>query len=312
MRALLQKRLRVAGKSAMLRAHTSLLGLGLIVLPRHYYAPVPDLRELRQTRPRWARRSSLAGMHIDLDSQVDRLRALVAPFEPEYRDNAAFRAGTRQGFGPGFGFIEAQALHGIVRGVQPARIIEVGSGVSTHCMLEALALNAAQGRPCSVTCVEPFPSAWLRSAPVTLIAKPVQDVDPRVFDALEAGDLLFIDSTHAVRTGGDVLPIVLEILPRLQPGVIVHFHDIYLPYDYQRDADRTLFQWMETALIHAYLVDNDRMRILFCLSHLHYDRPAALRAVFPAYRPEPDENGLQTEAAAERHFPSSLYLQVAA
>jgi hypothetical protein len=306
----MRKRLRVLGKAAFLRVHTAMLGLGVIVLPKHYYAPVPDIRELRRTRERWARRSDMRGVDVDLDRQLAALRAMAGRFEPEYRSNAAFRHGTEGGFGPGFGFIEAQALHGVIRGARPSSIIEVGSGVSTHCLLNAVELNAAEGSPCSITCIEPHPSGWLNSAPVTLIPEPVQTVGLGMFDSLAAGDLLFIDSTHAVRTGGDVVHIVLSILPRLRPGVIVHFHDIYLPYDFQRDADHSLFQWMETALLHAYLVDNARMGILFCLSQLHYDQPEALREIFPEYRPEPHENGLRTEPPAGRHFPSSLYLQV--
>ncbi len=307
----MRKQLRTLGKAVFLQVHTAMLGLGVIVLPKHYYAPVPDIRELRRTRERWARRSDMRGLHVDLDRQLAVLRNMAGRFEPEYRDNAAFRHGTTKGFGPGFGFIEAQALHGVIRGARPSRIIEVGSGVSTHCMLNAAGLNAAEGSPCSITCIEPYPSGWLKSAPVALIPRPVQDVELGAFDELASGDLLFIDSTHAVRTGGDVVHIVLNILPRLRPGVIVHFHDIYLPYDFQRDADRSLFQWMETALLHAYLIDNARTGILFCLSQLHYDRPEALREIFPEYRPEPHENGLQTEPPAGRHFPSSLYLRVA-
>ena len=186
----MRRQLRMFGKAAFLQVHTAMLGLGVVVLPKHYYSPIPDIRELRRTRERWARRSDLCGVNADPDRQLAALRSMAGRFEPEYRGNVAFRHGTEKGYGPGFGFIEAQALHGVVRGARPSRIIEVGSGVSTYCMLNAVRLNAAEGSPCSITCIEPYPSNWLRSAPVALVAKPVQEVELEVFDGLAAGDLL--------------------------------------------------------------------------------------------------------------------------
>ena len=308
----LKKDLRSALKDSFGYMHEAGSRVGLIVLPKHYYVPFPDLRQLRQTRPRWAKRSQMRGVAVDLDQQIEALHTLVQPFESEYRGNARFREATQNAFGPGFGYIEAQALHGFLRATKPARIIEVGSGVSTHCMLAATSQNAAEGAPTSITCVEPFPSTWLRSAPVRLVQEKVEDVDLGLFDELTAGDFLFIDSTHAVRVGGDVLCIINEILPRLRPGVYVHFHDIYFPYDFQRDADKSLFQWLETAMLHAYLIGNPRMAILFCLSHLHYDRQPALKQIFPDYEPDMDQDGLSIPGHPDRHFPSSLYLHVTA
>ena len=303
------KRLRAERKRGFTLLHEMALRVGLIVLPKHYYVPIPDLRALRRSRPAWARRSALRGVQVDLDAQLESLRELVAPFEAEFRGNAAFRAATAGAFGPGFGYIEAQALHGMVRGLKPHRIIEIGSGVSTFCMIEAARLNEAEGQRVELTCIEPYPSRWLAEAPVCLLRERVEAVALETFDALSPGDMLFVDSTHTVRTGGDVMRIVLEILPRLAPGVIVHFHDIYLPYDFQRDADRSLFQWMETALLHAYLIGNDGVEIVFCLSQLHYDRPEALRSVFPEYRAATDRDGLAVTGGAG-HFPSSLYLRI--
>lgn len=302
-------RVRSGGKRAFLRLHEIASGAGFIVLPKHYYVPVPDLAALRRSRPVWAKRSGLHGLTIDLEKQLQALRRWVQPYEPEYSGNTAYRDATKNAYGPGFGYIEAQVLYGFVRGGKPRRILEVGSGVSTYCMVQAATRNATEGHPASITCIEPYPSDWLATAPVRLIRERVETVPQDVFDELGSGDLLFIDSTHTVRTGGDVTHIVLEVLPRLKPGVVVHFHDIYLPYDYQRDADRSLFQWMETALLHAYLIGNTGVEILFCLSHLHYDRPDALREIVPEFIQEPGRDGLRQEGAAG-HFPSSLYLKV--
>ena len=152
---------------------------------------------------------------------------------------------------------------------------------------------------------------------INLIEKQVQAVPfEEAFGELGENDLLFIDSSHAVKPGSDVNHLILEILPRLHPGVIVHFHDIYLPFDYQRSVTQTFFHWMETSLLRAFLVHNERARIIFCLSQLHYDRREALREVFPEYNPQSDINGLRDarykpfQEPVNEHFPSSIYIRI--
>jgi predicted O-methyltransferase YrrM len=293
--------------------HRAALRAGVIVLPNHYYAPVADVHELRRRREAWAKPSAMIGVDMDVASQAAELVRIVKPYEPEYRGNAPYKEGTSKGFGPGFGYIEAQCLHGIVRSLKPRRICEVGSGVSTYCMLRALGCNESDGQLARLTCIEPNPSKFLRSMQregLELIDQPVQALDADIFRELEAGDLLFIDTSHAIKPGGDVIYLYLEVLPRLRPGVIVHIHDIYFPYLYQRDLLqlRSLFQWCETALLQALLVNNSRLKILFCLSLVHYKAPEVLSSVFPEYASQPAEDGLCT-STAKGHFPSSIYLQ---
>ena len=279
----MRRALRDAGKAALGTLHDIGLRAGLTILPNHYYTPVADRHRLALTSSSWARRAELRGIDTAAGPQVDWLAANVAPFEAEYRGNAVYKTGMTQGFGPGYGYIEAQCYHGVLRALKPRRVVEIGSGVSTWCALQALEINAAEGRPGRVTCIEPYPSDFLRAAAIDLVAQPVEQLAPSYFDTLEAGDVLFIDSTHAVRPGGDVLYIYLSLLPRLKPGVIVHIHDIYLPFLYQRDVLTTLFQWTETALLAALLTNNDKLRILVCLSQLSYDAPEALARTFPDY-----------------------------
>lgn len=293
--------------------HRAALRAGVVVVPNHYYASVADVHELRRCRTTWAKRSAMVGVDINVAAQADELLRTVKAYEPEYRGNAAFKEATKKGFGPGFGYIEAQCLHGVLRALKPRRVCEVGSGVSTYCTLRALRRNESEGYCAGLTCIEPNPSKFLRGMRgkgVELIEQPVQAVDPDFFRELEEGDLLFIDTTHAVKPGGEVIYLYLEVLPRLRPGVIVHIHDIYLPYLYQRDLlqVQNLFQWSETALLLALLVNNPRLDVLFCLSLLHYDAPAVLYSVFPEYRPQPADDGLCARTA-EGHFPSSIYLR---
>ena len=177
------------------------------------------------------------------------------PYQKEYEGNRVYRQAVSQHFGPGYGYIEAQALHGVLRYYKPKRVVEIAGGVSTYCMLAALEMNRTEtAEPWSLTCIEPHPSARLRAlAGIHLIRQPVQTVPLEVFQELSVRDLLFIDSSHMVKMGSDVNHLILEVLPRLRRGVIVHFHDINLPYDYPRMALQGFLQATETSLCARFL-----------------------------------------------------------
>lgn len=300
----------------LLGGHKAFLRLGVVVLPNHFYSSVPDLNELRATRPSWARKSLLPGLAVDIEKQLCSLREICSPYETEYRGNQHYRTAIERNYGLGFGYIEAQALHSVIRHYAPRKIVEVGSGISTYCMLQATKANRANGRPpCEITCIEPYPSPWLREAPVQLLQQKVQTAPLDLFLSLEPNDLLFIDSSHAVKTGSDVVFLVLEVLPRLRPGVLVHIHDIFLPFDYSPNKMQSFFDWQETVLIHAFLIGNLGVRIVFCLSQLHEERPQDLATVFPEYRRICLSSGLypsyaNTPEQSGAHIPSSLFLQI--
>jgi hypothetical protein len=308
----IRRTLKNRAKDLLFCVHKLGLRCGVIVLPNHYYIDYPDVNQLAKTADLWANPSQLAGIETDLDQQAACLRAICGLFSNEVRGNPHYQTAVSTDCGPGYGYIEAEALHCVIRSLKPKRIVEVGSGVSTYCILQAAARNETQ---CAITCVEPYPRQWLRKADVTLVEKPVQAVPLELFESLGDGDFLFIDSSHTVKTGSDANFLILEVLPRLKPGVVVHLHDIFLPYDYPRDVLRFCFQWQETALLHAFLIGNRNVEILFCLSQLHYARSGVLREVFPEYRAQPAEKGLRSAGSAlcdhaGDHFPSSVYLRV--
>ena len=302
-------------KQASFQGHKLALRAGLFILPAHFYAPLANVVDLKKTKHLWAKRSELPGIYSsDPDEQAENLTRVCLPYQEEYAGNGIFEEAVRRHFGLGYGYVEAQTLHGVIRHYQPRRVIEVGSGVSTYCILKAIELNEREStRNAQVTCIEPYPSYALRNLEkVKLLETQVQEVPLATFGELGAGDLLFIDSSHAIRPGGDVNYLILEVLPRLAEGVIVHFHDIYFPYDYQRDVLHTYFQWSETSLLRAYLTHNERARIVFCLSQLHYDRGNVLKRVFPEYNPAPDDRGLEVrtkKGEAVGHFPASIYIE---
>ncbi|NMO90381.1 class I SAM-dependent methyltransferase [Actinomycetospora sp. TBRC 11914] len=306
-RAGLRDRARDASKALIPRVNRLTERLGVRVQPVHYYSEVPDRRALRRDRG-WARRIDVSGHGWDLDAQLAWLGEVCGPYVPEVAGLDAWRdLGSDRG--PGYGPVESQVLHGVVRSLAPARILEVGSGVSTVIARGAADRNVAEGRrPTAITCIEPFPRDALRAlAGVHVVADRAQDADRAHFDALGAGDVLFIDSTHALRTGSELARLYLEILPRLAEGVVVHIHDVYLPYLHTPDVLDNVFDWQETTLLAALLTDNPRLRVLACESVLHHDRPEALAGVLPDYRPRRMHDGLYTDGSAD-HFPSSIWL----
>jgi predicted O-methyltransferase YrrM len=169
----------------------------------------------------------------------------------------------------------------MVRQFQPELIVEVGSGYSSLILGEA----ASQSDGPALTCIEPFPREFLREGFPglrSLIEKQVQDIDLEFFSQLGSGDVLFIDSSHTVKIGGDVNYLFLEVLPRLKPGVIVHVHDIFFPFDYRRDWVMEEFRfWTEQYLLQAFLTFNSEFEVLMSNSYLSHYHERELKAAFP-------------------------------
>jgi len=125
--------------------------------------------------------------------------------------------------------LDAAAAYAIVRKTKPRRIVEVGSGHSTRFLARAVADGALRTE---ITCIDPEPRATIAGLRVELLRTAVQDVPVSVFEPLEAGDILFIDSSHQVKPGSDLEFLLGRVLPALASGVRLHFHDIFLPDPY--------------------------------------------------------------------------------
>lgn len=285
--------------------------LGFNILPKHFYSSVPDISELRG-KSAWRTPSSMAGVQgsaigTQTEFAADCITAETSQVLKTRRVH--HEAIVQNGSDGGYGEIEAEFLYAFIRRWKPARVVQVGCGVST-------AVIIAAGKDANYTpeiiCVDPYPTDYLKaqskSGLIKLIAEPAQEVDISVFTQLQAGDLLFIDSTHAVKPGSEVNRMVLEVLPLLSAGVFVHFHDIYFPYDYPRRViSADLFFHVESTLVQAFLACNSRYRIEACLSMLHYGARDKLKEFFPHYDAQGNVDGL---AAAEgTHFPSALWLR---
>jgi len=286
--------------------------LGLHALPKHYYTPVPDYDWLKKNKQAWIGRTDLTGVHWDLDEQLEWLAQICPPYYHEVAGLEFFRRTTASAVGPGFGPIESQVLHCFIRANAPNRIIEIGSGVSTACMVFASDLNRREGKsPSRITCVEPHPKRAFDNIKNNIhhLRESCQTVPDSIFKELGPGDLLFIDSSHSVKVGSEVIRIYLDIIPKLAPGVFIHIHDIFLPYLYQRSVLSNYFAWQETSLLLALLINNKQLSVLTCLSALHYDRAEKLAGLLPDYEPRDGVEGLDRSSAPEGHFPASLWLK---
>ena len=246
-------------------------GWGYHIRPIHYYEPLPDFREISAEQLR--RRRIPQGINFDLRGQVGRVRSLQDRFGAEIRQLAG--EVNEPYFGnPFFGGLDAALYYAIIRDCKPARIFEIGGGYSTRIAARASSMNALEGRGSAITVIEPYPEPRLTDAgiAINLVRERVEKLDRAMFGELERKDILFIDSSHVVRCGGDVVTEVLEILPSLKPGVWVHIHDVFFPFDYPVDwiiGQRLAFN--EQYLVEAFLAFNDRFAIEFSNSWLAAD-----------------------------------------
>jgi hypothetical protein len=255
---------------------------GFHVTPVHFYQPIPDTQSLPGTL--WERPSELVGIHMNDALQLELLRNQFPRFRHEYDQFPAEPTGEPGHFHFNNGLFDgtdALVTYCMIRHFQPRLIIEVGSGFSSLVVAEAIARNKSS----ALICIEPFPLDFLRQGFPglhSLIEKKVEDIDLEFFSQLDSGGILFIDSSHTVKIGGDVNYLFLEVLPRLKPGVIVHVHDIFLPFDYRRDwvMDELRF-WTEQYLLHAFVMFNSNFEVLMANSYLNHYHQEVLKAAFP-------------------------------
>jgi hypothetical protein len=263
-------------------------GLGLSVTPRHFYFPVPSLKSFRKKD--WSACLPCGAFDFRLEEQVARLRNDLLPFASECANFPEDAAHNGHGFHFNNGFferIDAEIAYAFVRQRKPQRIVEIGSGNSTLVLAAAMQKNAAMGFPGEFAAIEPFPADYLkRGIPglTRLIPARVQDAPFDLFLSLKANDILFIDSSHVVSMDSDVLYECLNILPKLAPGVLVHFHDIFAPLDYpEKFVKKNLCFWGEQYLLEAFLSFNREFKVVWSGSAMQRFHPEALRGAFPAW-----------------------------
>jgi hypothetical protein len=309
----MRRRIRGLGRDLWFRAFLLFERLGVHVLPKNFYTPIQDYHWLEANKELWMGRSGLSGVEWNVERQMEWVNEICGPYHREVSGVEFHEESAAREWGPGFGAVETEVLHCFVRSKAPERIVEIGSGQSTFCMLRAAELNVKEDRTASqITCIEPYPRKALRELKgVRLLKQMCQEAPSSVFSELRAGDLLFIDSSHAVKVGSDVIRIYLEIIPNLPAGVFIHIHDINFPYLYNRSTLSPFFMnnSQETVLLAALLTGNQHLSVLASLSALHYDRAQELKSLLPDYDPEGNVEGLFSLYPRKGHAPNSIWLE---
>ena len=255
----------------------------------HYYSPVYDPRELAEE----PRRSQIwppqprdtAGVDWREQEQV---ALCTGPFAEQQRlrfiddesaDPTEYFTSNDQ-----YPALDAWALEAMIRHHRPKRFVEVGSGFSS--LVTARVNRELFDGAIDFVCVEPYPRRFLVDGVPGiggLRVEKVQDTPLDVFTSLRPDDILFVDTSHVVKTGGDVPWIYNEVLPRLAPGVVVHIHDICVPGDYPSSWVLDGWGWNETYLVHAFLTFNAGFAVRFSSSLMVQRRRDALLRAFPDY-----------------------------
>lgn len=270
--------------------------------PGHYFSPVVDPDQVREyvEAGRQLQPEDIAGIDFPFDDMVafwEKNRGFIAatPFKDDQDGtNRYYYSG-----GP-FNYGDAITLRAMIGNFRPRRIVEIGSGFSSACMLDAA--EHAQIDDFHLTCIEPYPDRLKRllreddKDRVEIFERGVQGMPMDLFKSLERNDILFIDSTHVMKTGSDVHYEIFHILPVLRPGVVIHFHDCRWPFEY---SDKQIFQknysWNEVYAVRALLMYSYRFTVIFYNSLFAMKYPELIKA---------------TNADYLRNPGSSLWLQV--
>ncbi|WP_420430192.1 class I SAM-dependent methyltransferase [Kordiimonas sp.] len=232
--------------------------------PGHYYSPVIDVADIERRRHQIF---DIRDPFFQIQLDPERLHEIWEILVP-YLENISFPHDpsdkSRYYWGPknqSFPFADAAVWSAMLQWIRPKRVIEVGSGFSSAVLFDTQEFWLDYEM--DITFIQPNPYGINKllqkqdHQKYTLKQCIVQEVETSLFTHLEAGDILFIDSTHVAKTGSDVLFEIFEILPRLAPGVHVHFHDIFDSFEYPQSwIIGNGWSWNEQYLLRAYLMNN--------------------------------------------------------
>ena len=261
---------------------------GFHLLHKHFYLPIPDERDFGEGF--FDRLSDMPGVDLNAATALSLVKTVFPRYLDEFRGQVPLFPNRK---GNGFHLlngsymaVDAHVYYALIRHGKPRRIVEVGGGNSSLLAGMACERNREEGHPAELIVVEPYPEDVLRRGfpgMSRLVEAKVQDADFDLFASLEAGDILFIDSSHVLRMGGDVQYEYLEIFPRLKPGVLIHVHDISLPKEYPRVYFEGGMYWNEQYMLQAFLVFNSRFEVIWPGNHMMVRYPDEVCSAIPEY-----------------------------
>lgn len=230
---------------------------GFHIINANFYSPIPIVSELKSEFFQFKENIHLNWNEKNQIMLLSKLKEYSSEFDQLIKNRSYDLQNTS------FSYHDAPIYYCMIRHFKPKKIIEVGAGRSTKISGFASKKNGIT----SLTAIDPFVSDSLKKEffdDVKLIKEPIQSFPLTFFKQLEKNDFLFIDSTHISKIGSDVNFLILEVMPILEPGVIIHFHDISLPRNHGKERiSYKLNFWNEQYLLHAFLIGNNDFEILF-------------------------------------------------
>jgi predicted O-methyltransferase YrrM len=234
----------------------------------HYHSPTFDHHVIRGEVP-IDYDQDIKGIDLRTDAQLELLQYLVKYYDedvfPIDKDEKSSYYFNNQYFS----YSDALFLNAVIRHFRPRKIVEVGCGYSSAVMIETN--KRYENNSIDLTMIEPFPARFnhlVRDGHSSLLKKQLQNVPVETFHALQKNDLLFIDSSHVIKFKSDLSYLFFEIMPMLNEGVIIHFHDIFFPFEYPIEWLKVGRYWNEAYLLRAFLQFNSKFEILLYTSYL--------------------------------------------
>lgn len=240
----------------------------------HFYSPIVSKKDIEGFEDQiWGelKGTSLPGIDLRVNAQLELCKQFHTYYKdlPHINDQLQYRYHFNNG---SFEHTDAIILYSFIRHFEPQHIIEIGSGYSSALMLD---VREHFQNDFTLTFIEPYPKLLISLLKDTdkntckIIPKKVQDIKLDQFSILKENDILFIDSSHVSKTGSDVNYELFQILPSLNSGVIVHFHDIFYPFEYPIEWVKEGRNWNENYLLRAFLSFNKTFEILFFGDFIH-------------------------------------------
>jgi len=242
----------------------------------HYYSTIVSVESIKNREKEiWKNVGvdGIKGIELNAPGQIELAKSLSAyykelPFSKEKNGNLRYQF--ENNF---YSYTDGIVLYSMIRHFKPQRIIEVGSGHSSALMMDVNELFF--GNKIKLSFIEPHPERLFSlmsekdKRDSTVLEKQVQEIDLKFFEDLEKGDILFIDSSHVSKCGSDVNFILFEILPVLKSGVIIHFHDVFYPFEYPKEWVFNGWNWNEDYFLRAFLMYNKQFEIRLFANYLH-------------------------------------------
>jgi Methyltransferase domain len=266
--------------------------LGIHITKNHFYSPIPDTRALNDLL--WQKHSELIGIDLKVKDQLNLLSIFESKFKDEYsilplNHNKSLKQHEYYIYNGLFESIDGEILYCMIRHFKPKMVYEIGSGNSTYLAAQAILKNKEEDvqYECELMAIEPYPNPTLKTGfpgLSRLLPVKIQNAPFSEFQKLGRNDILFIDSSHVLKIDSDVQYEYLEILPRLNDGVLVHAHDIFLPAEYPKEwVLKNLKFYNEQYLFQAFLTFNNAYEVLWASHYMHLKYPERLKSAFPSY-----------------------------